>query len=205
MLDDTTPDKELVREWQAGQSRERVFAILQGRYTPELGRSYRRMGFSDEIGEELIQETLLQAFRGLEKFRHQSSFRTWLHQIARNVARKWIRRRGAKKRTGREVPLDEVVDDQEEELAPRAKAGSGRENPLGQLVVDEQKRRVWAALRELPEAEQAMVRFRIWQQLSVRETARAMNKPEGTIKSSWSRILGKLKKKLGPHVSDLPL
>lgn len=204
MLNDTTPNEKLVRRWQTGEDRERAFAVLHHRFAAELSRTFRRMDFDHETCKELTQETLLQAFRGLEKFRQGSSFRTWLHHIARNSALKRLRNRNAKKRSGKPVPLDEAVDGNEEKLVFDPNTGDDRSGPLGRLEAQEQERQVWAALRELPEADQRMVRLRIWQELSVRETAQALNKPEGTIKSSWARIRGTLKKKLGPQVSDLP-
>jgi RNA polymerase sigma-70 factor (ECF subfamily) len=203
MLNDRTSDEDLVRWWQTGESRERVFAILHQRYAPELARTFRRMRFDDEICKELIQETLLQVFRGLDGFRHGSSFRTWLHQIGRNAALKRIRGRKTLKRTGEQVPLDEVGDLAEEEPVARSTTDD-RDDPLGRVLLDEQKRQVWAALSELPVADQIMVRLRIWQDLSVRETAQALNKPEGTIKSGWARIRGALKERLGSQFSDLP-
>ena len=39
---------------------------------------------NEHLAEDMVQETLVKAFRGYEKFRHESSERTWLFQILRN-------------------------------------------------------------------------------------------------------------------------
>ncbi len=204
MHDDNTPDDELVRRWQAGRQREEVFAILQQRYAPELARTFQRMRFDEETSRDLVQDTLLQAFRALARFRQDSSFRTWLHQIARNAGLKRLRREQTQKRAGQGVPLAELDEDRPERADLRHAQVEDLDGPLSTLVAEEDRRRVRAAVDELPAADRSMVFFRIWQELSVRETAQVMNKPEGTIKSGWARIRKTLGEKLGPQFSDLP-
>ena len=38
----------------------------------------------EHLAEDMVQETLVKGFRGFEKFRNESSVRTWLFQILRN-------------------------------------------------------------------------------------------------------------------------
>ncbi len=66
MIDDNTPDDDLIRWWQAGDRREAIFTVLERRYAPELARTFRRMDFDDETCRDLVQETFLQAFRSLD-------------------------------------------------------------------------------------------------------------------------------------------
>ena len=74
------------------------------------------MGAGPEAAAALSQETLIRALRGANRFRGDSSVRTWLFGIARNVFREWGRHRHRQRRGS--VPLTDVAD--------RA-AGSGSE------------------------------------------------------------------------------
>jgi RNA polymerase sigma factor (sigma-70 family) len=69
--------------------------------TRELtGYCYRMLG-SPFDAEDAVQDTMMRAWRELERFEGRSSLRTWLHRIATNVCIDMLRNRGR-----RSVPMD---------------------------------------------------------------------------------------------------
>ena len=64
---------------------ERAFAELAERYRRQLHvHCYRMLGSFDEA-EDLVQETLLRAWRSRRAFEGRSKFKTWLYRIATNT------------------------------------------------------------------------------------------------------------------------
>jgi len=63
---------------------EDAFAELTDQFRPELQVHCYRIVGSVQDAEDLVQETLLAAWRGLEGFEGRASLRTWLYRIATN-------------------------------------------------------------------------------------------------------------------------
>ena len=62
-----------------------AFAALAERYRRQLHvHCYRMLGSFDDA-EDLVQETLLRAWRGRAGFEGRAQFRTWLYRIATNA------------------------------------------------------------------------------------------------------------------------
>src|SRR5213592_3642779 len=80
---------------------EEAFRSLVEPYGRELQlHCYRILG-SLQDAEDLLQETLLAAWRGLERFEGRASLRAWLYRIATNRCLNMLRDRG---RRPQEVP-----------------------------------------------------------------------------------------------------
>ena len=84
---------------------ESAFAELAEQFRAELQlHCYRILG-SVQDAEDLVQETLLAAWHGHERFEGRSSLRTWLYRIATNRSLNALRDRGRRPRS-LEVPTD---------------------------------------------------------------------------------------------------
>ena len=80
---------------------ERTFGEQLEPHRRELHAHCYRMLGSLQDAEDAVQETLLQAWRGLDRFEGRSSLRSWLYTIATNVCLRMIDRRPA-----RVLPID---------------------------------------------------------------------------------------------------
>jgi RNA polymerase sigma-70 factor (ECF subfamily) len=66
---------------------EDAFRELTDPYQHELQRHCYRIVGSTQDAEDLLQETLLAAWRGLEQFEERASIRGWLYRIANQPLR----------------------------------------------------------------------------------------------------------------------
>jgi RNA polymerase sigma-70 factor (ECF subfamily) len=132
---------------------EQAFEALVAPHRRELRAHCYRMLGSAEDADDLLQETLVRAWRGLPRFEGRSSLRTWLYRIATNACLNRLERRPP-----RTVPLDHGPP-----TAPGAPPGDllDREMWLGpypdRLLADDEAARPEAVAEQLESVELAFV------------------------------------------------
>ena len=88
---ETPSDHALAAAYRAGD--EGAAAELVRRHAPAMGRFLYSSGASRDEIDDLVQETFFRAFRRLDGWRGEASFRSWLFAIASNALRDEYRRR----------------------------------------------------------------------------------------------------------------
>ncbi|WP_258953169.1 SigE family RNA polymerase sigma factor [Lentzea californiensis] len=76
---------------------------------------------------------------------------------------------------------------------------------LSSVTAAEDRLVVWQALTAVPARQRAVLVLRFWHDLSVEDTATALNCSTGTVKSQSSKGLETLRRKLGPEFDHLRL
>ncbi|MBF6570173.1 MAG: sigma-70 family RNA polymerase sigma factor [Candidatus Binataceae bacterium] len=84
-------DQELVADVRAGDSA--AFGELAGRYRRRIESLCRRFFSDPELVRDLTQECFLRAFAGLDSYRCEMPFATWIRTIAVNASYDELRRR----------------------------------------------------------------------------------------------------------------
>ncbi len=83
-------DAALVRRFTAGD--DAAFVEIAARYRHKMHALALRYLRNHADAEEIAQDTLIRAHRGLARFRGDSSLSTWLHRIAFNLSQNRLRR-----------------------------------------------------------------------------------------------------------------
>lgn len=137
--------------------------------------------------EDVAQEVFLRAYRGLRTFRGQSSFKTWLYQIATNTARTHAQKSGRR----REDAVG-TLGDEGPEGHPPARSSEDLE---GTLILRD---RIDRALAQLPEDQRQAVVLRDAEGLEYKEISELLRIPMGTVESRIFRARARLRELLGP-------
>ena len=140
-----------------------------------------------ERAREATQETAVRFLRQLPLFRGDSSVRTWALGIAINVAREI--RRSPRACTG--VAEWDALS---ASLADGRRASRPPPDVAAELA--EQRDRLRAVLDDLPERQREAIVLRFFEELSVDETAAAMQCATGTVKATVHQALRSLRKQL---------
>ena len=140
---------------------------------------------------EATQETAVRFLRQLHGFRGESRVKTWALGIAINVAREMRRSGSAQFRT---AGIDDWESLGECDRGPRRP--SPRPPPDVAAELAEQRDRLRAVLADLPERQREALVLRFFEELSVEETATAMNCAAGTVKATVHQALRALRKRM---------
>jgi len=162
----------------ACQGNEVAWATLVQQHQAAVFRLvFLMLGDADEA-EDVAQEAFIRAFYALARFDPARPLRPWLLQIARNLAhnrRRSVRRYlAAVGRWWQTLPADE-------------------EAPIVATLREQEAQALWQAVQQLVVSDQEVIYLRYFLELSVADTALALQVAEGTVKSRLSRALARLR------------
>ena len=197
------PTDQLIQRLRDGTAGEECFRTLFDRFYWPLFRFFEHRGFSTEECQDLIQETFLRVYRGIEAFRGDARWEHWLFRIAANTAIKALRHRAAAKRAGREVPLEEEGEGDLPVAA--AQSAGGNAEPLRQLLGREMKDLLLQAIEGLPPQMRRCVRLRLLQDLDYDEIAEILQLSPSTVKVQLFKARKRLQMELGDALADFDL
>ena len=167
-------ERELIARLQKRD--EAAFEELIRQYEKKVYTLCFRMCGNSEDAEEAAQDAFLALWRGIDRFRQESSLSTWIYRLATNACIDTLRRR--KKQSG-SVSLDD------EELVFRR----GDTSPQPQETVEHREAQNYAgrASSALPEEYRKVLILREIEGLSYTEIAESASIELGTVKSRISR------------------
>jgi RNA polymerase sigma-70 factor (ECF subfamily) len=173
-------DNELIARTRAGD--QQAFAELVDRYKARIFHTTLRILGNREDAEEAGQDTFLRAYRGLENFREEATFSTWIYRICVNAclnlleSRKRFKAQKIESTTAAELPY---VDSPEFEFA---------EKDLGE--------RIFAVIETLPvKYRTVLVLFHV-QHLAYHEIMEIMQLPMSSVKTHLFRARAMLRERL---------
>ena len=174
----------VIRRAQRGDTK--AFEALLSAYEKPVYNLCLRMTGNAEDAADLTQEAFLKIWRGLENYKFESSFSTWVYRLTTNVSIDFLR--GRKRRQTLSITVEEEDGVAELEVPDPAPL------PEEQLLLREKKAQIASAMNQLDEEARLILTLRILEDLSYEEIARVTGLKDGTVKSRLARARLKLKK-----------
>jgi RNA polymerase sigma-70 factor (ECF subfamily) len=119
------------------------------------------------LAEELVQETFYQAFKSIHRFKGNSSIKTWLYQIGKNVYYKHLKKN---------PPTNEEFEENDVKFANFS-------TPENIWERKEQERILHQAVQQLKEPHKQVVILRSFNELSFKEIGEIFEESE-----NWARV-----------------
>lgn len=189
-------DAQLVQQVQSG--RVEAYGELVRKYQDRLYNTCWRICGNAEDARDLTQEAFVKGLEGIDAFRSQSKFYTWLFRVAVNLC--LTHRRRAKVRQA--ASLDQAID-----------TGGTQAQTLGQRIRDrkaerpdarggraELQRQVTEALATLDDDLRSVVVLRDLEGFDYQQISEILEVAPGTVKSRLHRARMQLREKLGKLV-----
>mgnify|MGYP003614985056 CR=1 FL=1 len=170
-------DDELLSLFRSEPTKEKAFAQIVDRYKERLYWHIRRLVAVHEDTDDVLQNTFIKAWKGLEKFREDSKLYTWLYRIATNESLTHL------------------------EKLKRIRTGSltGEEEYLGNKIrADEYfdaaklEWKLQLAIQSLPEQQRLVFNLRYFDEMPYREMSEILKVTEGSLKASYHHAAKKI-------------
>ena len=178
---DRVDESRLIAQVLAG---DRIAArALYDAHASRVHRLCYRLTGDPDLAEESTQETFIQAFRHLARFRGHAALSSWLHRIAVRAALTNLRR--ARRWREHEAPLTEADGE-----------------PAGQGADPDLRSQLRRAIDDLPEKLQVIVVLHDVEGYTHSEIATMLGVPEGTCKTRLMHARARLREDLAAFAGD---
>ena len=146
---------------------------------------------SGDVGaaEDLVAETLVEAWKSRARYDESCRFSTWLYAILLHRRQKWVRRARSRPVALAWLPVferDDVVARQENIPSPEP-------SPAEDAARNETSAHLRACIDRLPEKHRRIILLRFFEDASLPDMAHVLGCPVGTVKSRLHHALEKLR------------
>ena len=162
-------------------SREKAFEAILSKYQERLYWHIRRLVIDHEDTNDVLQNSLIRAWKGLNGFRQDAQLYTWLYRIATNESLSFLEQK-KKKAT---VSLEDVPEWMSEQI----KAEEG-------FDVNKLEWKLQLAIQQLPEKQKLVFNLRYFDEMPYEEISRVLGTSVGALKASYHHAVKKVERSM---------
>lgn len=173
----TATDQQLISNLSNPKTQRRAFEQVVRQYSEQLYWQIRRIVLTHEDANDVLQNTFIKAWQGLEGFHGDSKLLTWLSRIAINESLDFIRRQ--------KNVLTVSADDDEGGVANMLMADDYFDG-------DETEAQLQQAIARLPDVQRTVFQLRYFDEMKYSDISRMLNTSEGALKASYHIAVKKI-------------
>lgn len=173
MIDEIT----LVKQLQNVQTKEKAFGVLISRYKERLYWHIRKIVISHDDADDVLQNTFIKVFRGIDNFKKESKLYSWMYRIATNESITFINKRAKEKNTD--------ISEIKQELISCLQSDEWFTGDEIQLILQE-------AIAKLPKKQQLVFNMKYFDNMKYNEISDILKTSVGGLKSSYFHAVKKI-------------
>lgn len=177
-------DEEILSLMQEQRTQEQGFRLLMQQYQERLYWHIRRMVIEHEDANDVLQNCLVKAFRGIHQFEGKSSLFTWLYRIATNESLTFLSKKNRRTTSS--------IDDENTNLGNRLQADEFFDGDALQI-------RLKKALNLLPEKQRIVFNLRYYEEMSYQDMSEVLSTSVGALKASFHHAVKKIETYFKEH------
>lgn len=172
-------DSELIALFRKNDSRHYAFNLIVRKYQERIYWHIRRMIINHDDSDDVVQNTFIKAWEGLDNFREESKLFTWLYRIATNEALTFLKQKkrmfflpilDSEKALSNSISTDEYFDG------------------------DEIRRKLQKAILSLPEKQRVVFNMKYFDEMKYEEISKILSTTVGALKASYHHAVKKIEK-----------
>ena len=167
----------LVEELQNIQTKEKAFRILIKEYKERLYWHIRKIVISHDDADDVLQNTFIKVFKGIDNFKQDSKLYSWMYRIATNESITFINKRA------RERNID--ITEMKQELVSNLQSDRWFSGNDIELILQE-------AVATLPEKQQLVFNMKYFDHMKYQEISDILETSVGGLKASYFNAVKKI-------------
>ena len=171
-------DGDLLEHFRDESSRNDVFSIIVARYSERLYWHIRKIVIVHEDADDVLQNTFLKAWKGLEAFRGDAKLYTWLYRIATNESISFLNQM----RNKQMMPLEDNEYLLSHSLYHDAYFSG-----------DELQLQLQKAILTLPEKQRIVFNMKYFDEMTYEDISEILGTSVGALKASYHHAVKKIK------------
>ena len=175
-------DKELLTLFRNKDNKNYAFNLIVRKYQKRLYWHIRKIVINHDDTDDVLQNTFIKVWKGLENFKQASQLYTWLYRIATNEALSFLKQKRTKYFF---IPISDV----EKQLINTLKSDE-------YFNGDEIQLKLQKAILTLPEKQRIVFNMKYFDEIKYNEMAEILQTSVGALKASYHQAVKKIEKYL---------
>ena len=184
-MNNTYNEKEIIVLLQDPAQQREAFACIVKEYSEQLYWQIRRLVFSHDDANDILQNTFIKAWTNIEYFRGDAKMSTWLYRIALNECLTFLN----KQRASQQLSIDEA----DTEIMNQLESDTYFDG-------DETQKIFLQAIKQLPEKQQMIFNLKYFKEMKYEDISEILGTSIGALKASYHHAVKKIESFLEKHL-----
>ena len=178
-------EKEIIALLQEPTRQREAFECIVKEYSEQLYWQIRRLVFSHDDANDILQNTFIKAWINIDYFRGDAKMSTWLYRIALNECLTFLN----KQRAANQLSIDET----DKELLNKLESDTYFDG-------DDTQKIFLQAIHTLPEKQQIVFNLKYFKEMKYEEISEIVGTSIGALKASYHHAVKKIEAFLEKHL-----